>query len=485
MSTQILETQPAEPSTTVPVPDAAKVSKPERTPSYYRTIWRWHFYAGVLTTPLLLVVVATGAIYIYGAEIVDWVFRDAIYVQQVGPETLPPEDLVAAVENEKEAAGKKFTRIFLSADPQRAAMLTFRVPPKPGDPPPQRGRGGRGRGNQTTYYVDQYSGVVQGTTAPQEAYQRFFRGTLSLHRNLWIGTTGRLFVELATSWLVILGVTGIYLWWPKKWNDKGVWWPRLRGKTYVVLRDLHTVVGIYLTPVILLVTVTGLFYAYIWSQGFFLLNHPEMAIAAMREPARGEQQRNAGERQREEVPPPKFPLNAAVAKARELYPDRDLTVTMPTSGHPEYDVSAINDYARATWGPMQSTGLHLDPDTGEIHEESHLWDNPRYWWHTWTYPLHVGSVFGQYSKALWMVSMLVLFSMPLTGLWMWWERRPRGESGLPKRTGVPLRSGMVLLIALLSLLMPVAGASIILVLVWDWMWQTMRNRRAQPSTPGV
>ncbi len=36
---------------------------------HYRVIWRWHFYAGMIIAPALIVVAATGAIYIFKDEL--------------------------------------------------------------------------------------------------------------------------------------------------------------------------------------------------------------------------------------------------------------------------------------------------------------------------------------------------------------------------------------------------------------------------------
>ena len=48
----------------------------------------------------------------------------------------------------------------------------------------------------------------------------------------------------------------------------GVWLPRLRAKPYVVLRDLHTVVGFYVAIVAIVISLTGLIYTYVWGGGF-------------------------------------------------------------------------------------------------------------------------------------------------------------------------------------------------------------------------
>ena len=47
----------------------------ERT-ALYRTVWRWHFYAGLLVIPLVLILSVTGAAYLFKPQIDRWEERD-------------------------------------------------------------------------------------------------------------------------------------------------------------------------------------------------------------------------------------------------------------------------------------------------------------------------------------------------------------------------------------------------------------------------
>ena len=38
----------------------------------YRTIWRWHFYAGLLCLPLVLWLAVTGPIYLFKPQVDAW-----------------------------------------------------------------------------------------------------------------------------------------------------------------------------------------------------------------------------------------------------------------------------------------------------------------------------------------------------------------------------------------------------------------------------
>lgn len=38
----------------------------------YRTIWRWHFYAGLFVVPMILILSLTGAAYLFKPQVERW-----------------------------------------------------------------------------------------------------------------------------------------------------------------------------------------------------------------------------------------------------------------------------------------------------------------------------------------------------------------------------------------------------------------------------
>ncbi|MBA2116590.1 PepSY-associated TM helix domain-containing protein [Bremerella alba] len=454
------------------VPSNSSSPKKQPTPtSLYRVMWRWHFYAGMIVSPILMVVSITGGIFIFAAETGDFVHHDRLFVDSVG-ETAPYTAMLASAE--QAIPGGKSTRITLHADPSRTAVVSV-TPKKQEGEEEKKGRRGRG----TSVYVDPYTAHVQQVEKGPDQVGAFFRTVLNIHRRLLAGTTGRIVVELTTTWTIILVLSGIYLWWPrKKEKIKGVWIPRLSGKFYTILRDLHTVPGIYLTPICLLIIVTGLFYTVVWGESFYQVTNPLIGseVVEKEEPGKGGSKSKGA---KEAYVAPKLELQAAMTKARELYPDRDVTLTLPTKSDDHYDVSAINDYARGTYGAMDSTGLKLHRDTGMVMDVEDLWNNDRYWWHTWAYPLHVGSVLGMTTKIFWLVACVLLVAMPFTGIWMWWKRRPKGKTGFP---ATPTPGGVSrwvwITILVLCFTLPTFGLSVLVIVLFDFALSRIQSWRS-------
>ena len=65
---------------------------------------------------------------------------------------------------------------------------------------------------------------------------RFMKVLFRLHGELLMGNRGSAVVELAASWAIIMIVTGLYLWWPRKAKTLGgIVYPRLRRRLAHVL----------------------------------------------------------------------------------------------------------------------------------------------------------------------------------------------------------------------------------------------------------
>jgi uncharacterized iron-regulated membrane protein len=69
-----------------------------------------------------------------------------------------------------------------------------------------------------------------------------------LHGRLLAGTPGKVVIELATSLMVVLIVSGFYLWFPRaNWTVWGTFLPRFGSGKRILLRDLHAVGAVYLS----------------------------------------------------------------------------------------------------------------------------------------------------------------------------------------------------------------------------------------------
>lgn len=405
----------------------------------YRIIWRWHFYAGIIIALPLIVVAATGALYIFKDELEGVLYPGATYVESAAQRVSYEQQKDAVLAASPATARFIFMQVF--TDPRRATSFVM-------------------GGTTAQYnYVDPYRGKYLGSI-PQNG---FFDVVLRIHLTLFVGTTGRIVVELTTCWTMVLVATGIYLWWPRQWNQPwGVWLPRLRRKPYVVLRDLHSVGGIYLAIVALVIALTGLIYSYSWGAGFRYAAQETDAYDMFSKPMLCKSSPEAKG----------LPIDRLIDVARNKMPGKTLTIWFPRVPNGVYLALSSSDY-----GPTVHEMLFLDRATGEILDDRYLSQTkPVYWLGAWNYSLHVGSILGQPSKWLWLVACAMLMTSPVTGVWMWWARRPVGGLGLPRPVNVRRPRWLVAIILAVSLLLPVLGLSVLIVFFADHLVVLLRKR---------
>lgn len=422
-------------------------SAPEPLPeTLHRVIWRWHFYAGLIIAPVLLVIAATGATYIFKDELEPLIYPQLMTVIPLD-RRIPYDDQLASV---RASFGDEFR------------VMQVEVPANPKCSVAILGVAGK---EFRRLHFNPYSGELLGELGKNN----LFSVVLRLHRSLFAGTTGRIITELTTCWTIILLVSGLYLWWPRKrWRLWGVFLPRLWRHPYVILRDLHAVCGFFVLAVAPLIAGTGLLYTYIWGSGYGYAAVKSGAYDIFLHPP---QSRSAAEA-------PRLSVDAVVTIAAGVMPGRTLTVRMPSTPEGAYVV-----FGNSPRGPSSDGVVVIDHATGEVLMHRANRDYPTLsWWATWNYPLHVGSILGLPTKILWLVACLILMLLPITGVWMWWKRRPSGRTGFPRRPEIPVPRFLVFGIIALGVVLPALGLSIVAILAGEKAVSWMRWTRRSPTS---
>jgi uncharacterized iron-regulated membrane protein len=227
-----------------------------------------HSIAGLILALLLALIALTGAVMSFEDEIVEHL---NVEIMQVAPQQAPalmPDELVVRLE-----AGQNFgtvTAIMLSSDPSAAIRVRF-------------GRDEHGA-LRTSLYVDPYDGRVLGPARGEE----FFATVRRLHRWLLIPGDakgwGRQVTGIAALGLIVMLVSGLVLRWPRRASSLKMWLkPDLGLSGRGLHRSLHAVIGTWVLPIYLVMTLTGLWYSFDWYKDgvVWLLSRPHVAAAKM------------------------------------------------------------------------------------------------------------------------------------------------------------------------------------------------------------
>jgi uncharacterized iron-regulated membrane protein len=395
----------------------------------YLIIWRWHFYAGLFVAPVLIVAAISGALLIFREDLERLLYPHTLFVTPSSERVSYDRQLAAAQAFMPEATA---VGCGIDANPFRATAVYLRIE-----------SGGR------VVYVDPYQGQVLG----DETELKFFRNVLALHRKLFLGGFGSVIVELMTCWTIVLLLSGAYLWWPRKGRHVwGVWLPRLRSHPQAVVRDLHAVCGPYVWCVALAITCTGLVYSTLWGSAYSLAARISDGSNSWWRPTSHSPAQGST-----------LTIDEIVAIARQNLPGASLTITLPSDRE-----AAI--VVRGNWNtcPTSQRVLCLDRATGEVLQDRSNRDlGILEWWRTLNYPLHVGSVLGTPTKVIWLFACLALIVLPVTGVWMWWQRRPPGQTGLPLKPMQPVPRWLLGIIITLSILLPMFGLSVAAIILGE------------------
>ncbi len=209
-------------------------------------VWRWHFYAAFLVVPFLILQAITGSVYLFKPQL-DPLWQDEKYVVEPGPKRVSYDQQLEAVR--EHSASYQVVAVDVRADPERST--TFLLRPD-GEAPTEEEE----EVSPLSAYVNPYTGEYLGSIQEKSRVSEFAK---RIHGTLLLGDAGSVVIELGASWALVMIVTGLYLWWPRKgWRLWGTFLPRwgARGRTF--WKDMHKVAGVYLSFFALFFIVTGL-----------------------------------------------------------------------------------------------------------------------------------------------------------------------------------------------------------------------------------
>lgn len=435
-----------------------------------RRIWRWHFLAGLMVIPFAIVLAGSGALYLFKPQIEGWTEARV----QAGLPQLPagatPLTMDTLIHRAQDLyPGAAFVKLTLPRHPaDRSVEIEMRTIPA-----------------ATIVWMDRYTG--QRLDAARKD-RRLMAIAKRLHNSLFSGEVGAWVVEMMASWMIVLLMSGLYLWWPRG----RAWWrvflPRLSGlrQRRELWRRVHGAVGAWAASFILILLLSGLPWTSVWGAGFEWVQQsmgwtarPSTPTAERHPESHADSASNPWSRSSGAGDEPSLPALQANQPEQALKVEQlallaqSFGLPPPVELHPPREDSELWTIRSATQNHPQQRTLRVDRWSGDVIEQRSFADyHPVQKAISVGIALHEGALFGWLNQLLGLLTALAVVLLSISGCIVWWKRRPTGGLGLPPMPSDPrLGKGFRLLILGLAAFLPLMALSLLICLVCDWLWQ--------------
>jgi uncharacterized iron-regulated membrane protein len=426
---------------------------------------RVHFLAGILVAPFVLLLCVTGLIYVCSPQIHDDLYGNQLFVDEVGAGGPRPVagQVAAALAAHPEA---ELRSVVPPPEPDRTTRVNLAVP-GPTEP-----------GEARTVFVDPYTDRISGELTTVDGRMPANVWLRDLHADLHLGPVGRLYSEVAASWLPVIVVSGLVQWIAKQGRRRRglreLLTPLPRGKgEQARMRAVHGPLGIWLMVGLLVMGGTGLAMSRFAGWGLPAVRAPELATAPVVAPGN--------------VDPIGVDRVLEVARAEGL--GGELEVAAPTAPDRPFTVTETSPGL-----PIRKDSIAVDPYTGQVIDRIG-WDD---------YPFlaqlrelgvqaHTGTLFGPANQIVLALLVIATIVLVLIGYRMWWKRSPYRQAvklppvpppalrRLPASVGVPV----VLAIVVLGWLLPVFGISLLAFVAVDLVVGAVRQPQGRLRRTGI
>ncbi len=396
-------------------------------------LWKWHFIAGLISLPFVLILSITGTIYLFKSDYETPKQKNIKEVTVQGTPILLQEQWRIANNN----ALKKPNSVILSTSPNQATEFVS------------------GRfGDKSSLFVNPYTGIVSGEIISKKTNMHTVR---KLHGELLMDKFGTKIVELIASWMIVLIITGLYVWWPKRgWKLKGYFIPRTNIDRRTFYRDIHAILGFWISILLLMILAGGFPWTDIFGQNFKTIQK----LTNTGYPSTWE-----GNQLQSNLSGNPLTLDQIVAKAKTLQLPGTVTLSFPKDPKGVFSVSNFNPSDLSS-----QQKIHFDQYSGETILK-HTWKDVGILMRVrmWFMAFHQGE-FGAWNWWLMLCTTIALTVLSISALVSYILRKRKRKLGVPKvPAAFKVGYGIIILIGILSIIFPLFGAGLLIILAIEYI----------------
>lgn len=352
---------------------------------------KWHVWLGLIAGTVIFIVSLTGTILVYRDEI-DAALNPEIFKLDEGKEKLSLQQIDEQLRTDH---------------PDWKPVFIFHSESGPNMPYSVRIKSDIER----EIWVNPYSGKVTGS----RLHDSYFIGfVLEIHRTLLIPVAGRYIVGFSAIILVILIISGLRLWIPKQWKHvKARLTIRVTGSSARVNYDLHQVLGLYFSPMIVLIALTGAIIT------FLAIVAPVMFLLSFEEPKSLDQ--ILGSRSVYQAGAQTLSIDSVLAIAQRTIPQGELAgIGIPSDSVEVFAVYTHSPYITATG---DHDFMYIDQYSGKVHFNTREdLPNTGKMYLNWVTPVHFGTFGGEATRVVAFIASLIPSVLFITGILVWYPR---------------------------------------------------------------
>lgn len=425
---------------------------------------RLHFYVGLFVGPFIFFAALTGTLYVATPQLESALYRHALHSDSLGERQPLAEQIAVAQKTVGSDLRLHAVRPGLAEGETTRVMFA--------DP-------SLGPSEHRAIFVDPISLTVLGDmTVYGTSGILPLRQTIDyLHTSLMLGDVGRLYSELAASWMWVAALGGIALWFYTR--------PKRRINNLLQnRRRVHVALGWTLLGGMLLFSATGLTWSQ-WAGGNVDKLRAEMnwltpqvnTMLSGTPMVMNEHAEHRGHHGGTILPEMAMDLtqfDGVLSAARKAGIDANKLEIRPASTSDRaWTVTEID----RSW-PTQVDAVAVDPNTMQVMDRTRFEDFPLMAKLTrWGVDFHMGILFGLVNQLLLVAFGLALCVLIIWGYRMWWMRRPAKSHANPVQTLCQSwlalsfwgRAVTIVVSAVLGLALPVMGVSLSLFIFIDWL----------------
>lgn len=342
-----------------------------------------HLWLGLGTGLIVFIVSITGCIYVFEEEIRNITQKDRLFVPVQEEPFIGLEKLIQSFE--KIAPKEKITVLRIT---NNQANATVEIASK-----------------KKTYYFNPYDAKLV-----YKGGHDWLDTVKEIHMTLLLGETGKFIQRWAVVIFVIMLLTGLVLWFPGQLRllrqSFSVKW---RGSFKRVNYDLHNVLGFYASGILLVISLTGLFFAF----------KEVKTAASFFTGSKLTSGKGVSLVKPTVIEPLASRYNTLYENLVHKYPGAESTSFSVRKGG-ELRLRLIYPYH---WARNQNT-FFFDEASGQLlRAKLYKEFNGADLIEATNYDLHTGRLFGLFGKMIFFLAALISASLPVTGLIIWLKKK--------------------------------------------------------------